>query len=64
MCIRDSGLAVRPRFSPGYGDLPLALQREVFAALDCPRRIGLTLSDSLLMSPTKSVTALIGAGPA
>jgi hypothetical protein len=58
------GLAVRPRFSPGYGDLPLALQREVFAALDCPRRIGLTLSGSLLMSPTKSVTALIGAGPA
>ena len=58
------GLAVRPRFSPGYGDLPLALQREIFAALDCPRRIGLTLGGSLLMTPTKSVTALIGAGPA
>jgi len=51
---------VRPRFSPGYGDLPLSLQREIFAALDCPRKIGVTLTDSLLMTPTKSVTALVG----
>jgi len=48
------------RFSPGYGDLPLALQREIFSALDCPRKIGLTLNESLLMSPSKSVTAIIG----
>ncbi len=50
----------RPRFSPGYGDLPLELQRDIFALLDCPRKIGLTLNESLLMSPTKSVTAIIG----
>ena len=56
------GLCARPRFSPGYGDLPLALQRDIFAALDCPRRIGLTLNDSLLMSPSKSVTAIVGLG--
>ena len=48
------------RFSPGYGDLPLSLQKEIFAALDCSRRIGLTLGEQLLMSPTKSVTALVG----
>ncbi len=48
------------RFSPGYGDLPLSLQKEIFQVLDCPRKIGLTLNESLLMSPTKSVTALIG----
>lgn len=51
---------VRPRFSPGYGDLPLSLQTEIFQALDCPRKIGVTLTDSLLMTPTKSVTALVG----
>ncbi len=51
---------LRPRFSPGYGDLPLSLQKEVLRALDCPRQIGLSLNDSLLMSPTKSVTAIIG----
>ena len=49
-----------PRFSPGYGDLPLDAQRQIFAILDCSRQIGLTLNDSLLMSPTKSVTAFIG----
>lgn len=50
------------RFSPGYGDLPLALQRDIFRVLDCPKHIGLKLNESLLMSPTKSVTALIGIG--
>ena len=54
------GYITRPRFSPGYGDLPLDMQRAVFAALDCPRKIGVTLNDSLLMSPSKSVTAIIG----
>ena len=49
-----------PRFSPGYGDLPLEFQTEIFRVLDCPRRIGLTLNKSLLMSPSKSVTAIIG----
>lgn len=50
------------RFSPGYGDLPLQTQKEIFALLDCERKIGLTLTDSLLMSPTKSVTAFVGLG--
>ncbi len=54
------GLVPRPRFSPGYGDLPLELQTHIFRALDCPKRIGLTLNESLLMSPTKSVTAIVG----
>lgn len=50
------------RFSPGYGDLPLECQREIFAMLDCERKIGLTLNESLLMSPSKSVTAFVGVG--
>ena len=54
------GNSITRRFSPGYGDLPLALQRDIFQVLDCPRKIGLTLNESLLMSPSKSVTALIG----
>ena len=48
------------RFSPGYGDLPLTIQREVMAALDCGRTLGITLTESLLMTPSKSVTAIIG----
>ena len=48
-----------PRFSPGYGDLDLALQKEIFKALPM-QKIGVSLGDSLLMSPSKSVTAIIG----
>ncbi len=59
---RDLGgeYRLRARFSPGYGDLPLSVQREFFRVLDCPRKIGLTLNESLLMSPSKSVTAIVG----
>ena len=48
------------RYSPGYGDLPLEIQKDVFRALDCERSIGVTLTESLLMQPSKSVTAVIG----
>lgn len=51
---------IRPRFSPGYGDLPLETQRQIFAILDCPRRIGLSLTENCMMTPSKSVTAFIG----
>lgn len=54
------GRVLCPRFSPGYGDLPLELQGDIFKVLDCPRKIGLTLIDSFLMSPSKSVTAIMG----
>ena len=54
------GYYLRPRFSPGYGDLPLDSQKDIFEVLSCEKRIGLTLTDTLLMLPTKSVTALIG----
>ena len=54
------GLYLRPRFSPGYGDFPLECQRELTAALETAKRIGITLTDSLIMAPSKSVTAVIG----
>ena len=57
-----SGYELRPRYSPGYGDVPLELQRELLAVLDTKRKIGVALSDSLLMTPTKSVSAVIGVG--
>jgi len=48
------------RFSPGYGDLPLSLQQRLLNALDAERRVGITVNDSGLMIPQKSVTAVIG----
>lgn len=52
--------ALPSRFSPGYGDLPLSVQQQLIRVLDTERKIGVCLNESLLMSPTKSVTALVG----
>lgn len=57
---RKSGFLLKPRFSPGYGDLPLALQKGILQALDCNRLLGISLTESLLMMPSKSVTAIAG----
>lgn len=54
------GLRLRPRFSPGYGDLPLDAQQALFALLSPEKHVGVTLTRELLMSPTKSVTAIAG----
>lgn len=58
--LNPSGKCLTPRVSPGYGDIDLRMQKDIFAVLDCPRQIGLTLDESLLMSPSKSVTAIAG----
>lgn len=47
------------RFSPGYGDLPLSLQPQLLQLVEA-QRIGLGVTPSLLLTPQKSVTALIG----
>ena len=57
---RFPGRYLTDRFSPGYGDLPLTLQEGLCGALDARRRLGLTVTESLLLNPVKSVTALIG----
>jgi hypothetical protein len=56
-------LFARPRFSPGYGDLSLSHQKDWFRLLDITKNTGIELTDSLLMVPTKSVTAIIGLSP-
>ena len=53
-------LFLTDRFSPGYGDLPLSIQPGFITALDADRRLGVTVTDSLLMLPAKTVTAVIG----
>lgn len=54
------GLWARPRFSPGYGDFPLSFQEDLFRILNVQKTIGVTLTESLLMMPSKSVTAVTG----
>lgn len=48
------------RYSPGYGDYPIELQKTFLRILDAPRKIGLSLSESCLLIPAKSVTAVAG----
>ncbi len=54
------GYALRPRFSAGFADFPLSVQRDIFNTLSPEKRIGVTLGKNMLMSPTKSVTAIMG----
>ena len=58
--VEESGLYGTDRFSPGYGDFPLAFQPVLLSLLDAPRRMGLHVTAEHLLLPRKSVTALIG----
>lgn len=53
---------LRPRFSPGYGDMPLECQKIIIDFLQTSKTIGISLTESLMMIPIKSVTAVIGIG--
>ena len=50
----------RPRFSPGYGDLSIIQQKEFFSLLPVKEKLGVSLTESFMMTPTKTVTAFIG----
>lgn len=52
------------RYSPGYGDWPITVQPLLAQALDTPRRIGLCVTENCLMTPRKSVTAVLGVSDA
>lgn len=58
--ITKHGVTLRQRYSPGYFDLDISQQRDLFSLLELTKRIGLTLTDTCEMVPTKSVTAFIG----
>ena len=58
--LENEGTLIAPRFSAGYGDLPIEIQKEICDTLNTQKHIGLCLNESMLMSPSKSVTAIIG----
>lgn len=58
--VKEDGYYLRPRFSPGYGDLSIEFQEPFVKLLNTAKLIGLTVTESCMMTPTKSVTALIG----
>ena len=56
--VEVEGKRLKPRRSPGYGDLPLELSRRILDELDAPRKLGVSITDSNLLVPSKSVTAI------
>ena len=58
--VTTNGLYARMRFSPGYGDLPLSVQPLFLKTIQAQRNLGLTLNESNLLIPTKSITAIVG----
>ncbi len=57
---KKEGLYTNYRYSPGYGDFPLSVQKEIISALSCQKRIGLTVTESDILLPRKSITAVMG----
>lgn len=57
---KECALFPMPRFSAGYGDFDLSYQADILSLCDATKRIGITLTDNMMMIPTKSVTALVG----
>ena len=51
---------LKMRFSPGYGDFSLEYQNDFFSLLSLEKNLGMSLNSALLMSPSKSITAVIG----
>ena len=58
--VATEGLQVRPRFSPGYGDLALTVQNDFLQALQAQKTVGIVLTEGDIMLPEKSVTAIMG----
>ena len=56
--VEVEGRKLKQRRSPGYGDLPLELSREIISCLDATKKIGVSITDSNLLVPSKSVTAI------
>ena len=59
LCREVFAVPEQERFSPGYGDLPLDMQPSILSYLDAHLNIGLAMTDSYLLTPTKSVTAIV-----
>jgi len=56
----EQELGITYRYSPGYGDFPINTQHIIIRLLEADKRIGLTVTDSSVLLPRKSITAVIG----
>lgn len=55
-----SGFYLTDRFSPGYGDMPISIQNYFLTAINAKKEIGITTTAEGIMTPRKSITAIMG----
>ena len=56
--VEAEGKRLQPRWSPGYGGRPLSLSREIISRLNATKTLGVSVTESDLLVPSKSVTAV------
>lgn len=59
LCCQNFKVDEHCRFSPGYSDFPIDYQKRIIKELSAEQNIGVTLNGSLMLSPSKSVTAIV-----
>lgn len=62
IALLENGRSITMRFSCGYGDFPLDSQKSILDLLNAEKELGIKISEGGMMTPLKSVTAVIGAG--
>ena len=60
MAAEENGFFITGRYSPGYGDFDISVQKDLLNIIEAPKRLGVTVTDSFIMLPRKSVSAVIG----
>ena len=58
--IMKDGLSCAARFSPGYGDVDIHFQKPLLDRLNADKLLGIMLNSAYLMTPVKSITAIMG----
>ena len=61
--MQRQGMFITGRFSPGYGDFPLDFQPELLGLLAARKSIGLAVTESNILTPRKSITAVLAVAP-
>ena len=58
--VKESNLYKTMRFSPGYGDLDISVQKSVIERTGSNKFLGINVNSNYLMTPLKSITAFVG----
>ena len=56
---KENGVLKSMRYSPGYGDCPITAQADLFALVEA-QQLGLSLNETMMLTPEKSVLAICG----